>query len=542
MSDQTARTAVMPSVAEPRVPVGTKVALLVSKGPAERPVAASDIPDVVGKKQAIALEALQAAGFQVEVVRSANAHFKEGLISHQLPVGGSTASAGSRVCIISSTGRAPEESAMAALPEVVGKGRVEAAEIVESAGLIATVIEDFSKTAPEGVVFGQEPNPRTADRTPAKKAPLWLWAILLVAIVAVGTYLLFFTGERVAVPDVTGMLQAEAEAAITEAGLKVGDITEEAAEEAEVGTVLSQNPAAGKEVAKGSRVDLIVAGGAQYVAVPDLVHMSLELAEQELEDAGLVVGRVTEETADDEEPDTVLSQSPKAGEEVALGSRIDLVVARGREGAEVPDVVGSPIAEATEKIEDAELMVRIEEVFSADVEAGLVIAQSPQAGKRVESGTEVALSVSRGPEPAANIQVPDVVGRTQVDARTRLEQAGLTVRIVQTHHENVPAGKVIAQSPGGGSGVARGTAVAIVVSRGAPPAGTEYIKVVDVVNMTYDKAEAALMTAGFAVNKIETASASTPKGKVFGQVPLAGQKAPKGSVVLIVVSTGEPAE
>lgn len=542
MSEQVGHTAVMPSVTGPQVQVGAKVALLVSRGPAETPVSTNDVPDVVGKKQADALEALQAAGFQVEVVRNANAHFKAGLISHQLPVGGGVASSGAKVCIISSTGPAAEESTTAALPDVVGKGREDAAETVRSAGLVVTEIEDYSGTVPQGVVFGQEPNPRTIDRTPPKRSPVWLWALLVLAVVAVAGYLLLFSGARVSVPDVIGMLQEDAETAITDAGLEVGEVNEEATDDAEPGTVLSQNPTAGKEVAEGHKVDLVVAVGTASVAVPDVVEMSLESAEKTLEKADLTVGRVTEELAEGKKPGTVLSQSPEAGEEVASGSRIDLVVARAQDGVEVPDMVGLSVGEATGKAEDVELKVRVEEVFDAEVNAGVVIAHSPQAGQRVQSGTEVALSVSKGPEPAGSVQVPDVVGRAQADAKGRLEQAGLGVRIVLTHHENVPAGKVIAQSPAGGSGVAPGTAVAIVVSRGAPPAGTEYTKVTDVVNMTYDKAQATLMTAGFAVDKVEMASASVPKGKVFAQIPLAGQKAPKGSVVLIIVSTGEPAE
>lgn len=542
MSEEADRTAVMPSVGGPQVPAQSKVALLVSKGPAEAPVPSSDVPDVIGQKQAEALQALQTAGFQVEVVRSSNTHFKNGTVSHQLPVGGSAATGGSRVCIVSSTGPAPEAASMASLPETVGKKRDEAVDLVSAAGLSSVVIEEYSQTVPEGTVFAQEPNARTYDREPQKKNSVWLWAVLALVVAAIAGYFLFFTGADIAVPDVTGMPLEEAEAAIVAADLEVGEVTGEVSEEAEPGTVLSQDPTAGEKVAAGSSVNLVVASDEEDVEVPDVVLMDLESAEAELGAAGLSVGRVTEESSDDEEPGTVLAQSPEAGSKALPGSRVDLTVARGIEGVEVPDVVGMALAQATSALEGADLKVRSEETYSSDVDSGIVITQSPQAGIRVQSGAEIALSVSKGPEPAANVKVPDLAGLPQAQAKTRIQQAGLVSRVVEMYSETIPSGNVITQSPAAASSVAPGTTVAIVVSRGQAPQGTEYVKVPDVAGKTRTEGKAALVSAGFVVTELEADSATVPKDKVLGQMPLAGQKAPKGSAVLIVISVGVPAE
>ena len=474
MSDEIAGTAVMPAAAGPQVPAQTKVALLVSKGPAESPVPTSDVPDVVGKRQAEALEMLQAAGFQVEVLRSPNAFFKEGLVSHQLPLGGTTATGGSKICIISSTGPAPETAAMTSLPDVVGRGREEADQLMTAAGLTTSVIEEYSATVARGVVFAQEPNGRTYDRKPPKKSLAWLWAIIALIAVAIAAYFLFFTAEDVTVPDVTGM--------------------------------------------------------------------TLENAELALADAGLEVGRITEEATDDVEANTVLSQTPVADEVVAEGSRVDLVVASAVEGVEVPDVVGLSLDDATATLEDAGLTVRSEEVFSDDVEIGLVTAQSPRPGTRIESGAEVALSVSKGPEPAANVTVPDISGMTRADAEAALEGAGLSARFYQAYSESVPSGSVVTQAPTSGSSVAPGTAVAVVLSLGAAPQGTTYVDVPDVTGMARNMAETTLETAGFDVEDLEVTDAAVPKDTVLSQLPLGGQQAPEGSVVVIIISSGPPAQ
>lgn len=470
MTEEMAGTAVKPPAVGPQVPAQTKVALLVSKGPAEAPVPSSDVPDVVGRRQAEALEALQTAGFQVEVLRSPNAAFKEGTISHQLPAGGGSATGGSKVCIISSTGPADETATTTSLPDVVGQPREEAERLMSTAGLTTSVIEEYSATVARGLVFAQEPNSRTYNRVPPKKSMAWLWAILALVAVAIAAYFLFFTAEDVTVPDVTGMMLEDAEIALTDAGLEVGRVTEEATEDVEAGSVISQDP--------------------------------------------------------------------EAGEMAAEGSRVDVVVARAVEGVEVPDVVGLSLEDATATLEDAELTVRSEEVFSDDVETGLVTAQSPQPGTRVESGAEVALSVSKGPEPAANVTVPDLSGMTRADAEAALDEAGLGVRVVQMNSDTVPEGSVVAQAPASGASVAPGTVVAFVVSLGPAPADSVDVDVPDVSGMTRDMARTTLEDAGFEVEDLELANETVAEDTVFGQIPVAGQQAPEGSVVLVIISSG----
>jgi len=268
----------------------------------------------------------------------------------------------------------------------------------------------------------------------------------------------------------------------------------------------------------------------------------LEDAEIALADAGLEVGRVTEEATEDVEAGSVMSQTPPAGDIVAEGSRVDLVVARAVEGVEVPDVIGLSLDDATATLEDAGLTVRSEEVFSDDVETGLVTAQSPQPGTRVESGAEVALSVSKGPEPAANVTVPDLSGMTRADAEAALDAAGLGVRVVQMNSDTAPEGSVVTQAPASGASVAPGTVIAVVVSLGPPPMGTEYIDVPDVTGMERAMAERTLKDAGFDVEDLETANAAVAEGTVFGQIPLGGQQAPEGGLILIIISSGPAAQ
>jgi hypothetical protein len=101
---------------------------------------------------------------------------------------------------------------------------------------------------------------------------------------------------------------------------------------------------------------------------------------------------------------------------------------------------------------------------SPTVAAGSIISQAPAAGASVAPGSAVNLVVSTGP---ANVSVPNVVGLTQAAATTAITGAGLVVGTVTTASSpTVAAGSVISQNPVGGSSVAPGSAVNLVVSTG----------------------------------------------------------------------------
>jgi hypothetical protein len=95
-----------------------------------------------------------------------------------------------------------------------------------------------------------------------------------------------------------------------------------------------------------------------------------------------------------------------------------------------------------------------------------VITQNPIAGTQVVLGTAVALVVSSGP---LQVATPNVVGLTQAEASSALTDAGLTVGAISTASSaTVPWGSIMSQNPVAGAQVATGTAVALVVSTGAP--------------------------------------------------------------------------
>ena len=141
---------------------------------------------------------------------------------------------------------------------------------------------------------------------------------------------------RVPVPDVLGLTQSGAETMISGTGLVVGTVTQEHSNTVPAGNVISQTPEAGTLVLAGTPVSLVVSLGPQMVTVHDVVGLTQSSAETAITGAGLVVGTVTRQYSDTVPAGRVISQSPAAGDSVASGSPVSLVVSLGPQGGPLP--------------------------------------------------------------------------------------------------------------------------------------------------------------------------------------------------------------
>ncbi|HOC72027.1 MAG TPA: PASTA domain-containing protein, partial [Candidatus Hydrogenedentes bacterium] len=302
------------------------------------------------------------------------------------------------------------------------------------------------------------------------------------------------------------------------------------------GEVMSQTPAAGTEVLPGAAVDIEVSLGPAPVAVPNVVGLTQSAAEAALAGAGLTLGAVTESYSATVPAGEVMSQTPVAGAEVALGTAVAIEVSLGPAPVAVPYVVGLTRAAAESALAGAGLTLgAVTESYSATVPAGAVIGQTPVAGTEVAPGTAVALEVSLGPDPAGDQPVPNVAGLTRAEAEAALAAAGFTLgTVTEVYNEMLAAGLVTDQNPPAGSPLAPGTAVNLVLSKGPAP-----ILVPNVVGLARASAEGAIVAARLAIGTVtEEYSTTFPAGRVISQSPLGGVESAVGSPVNLVVSKG----
>ena len=207
------------------------VVLTVSSGPA--PV---KVPDVVGDPVNQATATLQAAGFVANTTQQASTTVGPGMVISTTPAAGQSAGEGSAVQVVVSTGK-PQVT----IPSVVGQDPATAGGELGALGLKVTTQQESSSTIQQGYVTRTSPPAGTA--------------------VAVGTTVTVYvsTGSpTVAVPNLKHDTQGEAAAALAAVGL-VPNFTNQPVNNAnQDGIVISQNPAAGTQVANGSTVSVVV--------------------------------------------------------------------------------------------------------------------------------------------------------------------------------------------------------------------------------------------------------------------------------------------
>ncbi len=197
-------------------------------------------------------------------------------------------------------------------------------------------------------------------------------------------------------PQLAGQPRRQAEERLRDAGFEP-QVERTFSDTVPRGRVIATTPAGGTTIEVGSTVILDVSRGREQVEVPDVVGESEDSARDELQGAGLRVGEVTEE-ASEEEPGTVIEQSPASGEQVARGEPVDLVIAQA---VAVPDVVDSTEEEATATLEEAGFEVRVrEQVVTDEAEDGVVLDQSPAPDEERRQGSRVTIVVGRL-DPAA---------------------------------------------------------------------------------------------------------------------------------------------
>ncbi len=211
---------------------------------------------------------------------------------------------------------------------------------------------------------------------------------------------------------------------------------------------------------------------ADRLAGDDVTQLSVPLVENQLQQTAeeiLAERGFDLRVRDQEESDTVpagyvISQSPAAGTLADEGSTVQVVVSLGASTVTVPKVEGLELDEAKSVLREAKLIPgQVVREPNDEVEAGIVLRSDPPADSAAAPNTPVNLVVSSGEE---TVMVRNVVGFSDADARFRLEDQDLTVKVVRVFSDTVPEGNVVSQSPEPGTDVPVGSEVVLEVSRG----------------------------------------------------------------------------
>jgi serine/threonine-protein kinase len=197
--------------------------------------------------------------------------------------------------------------------------------------------------------------------------------------------------------------------------------------------------------------------------VPRVVGLTLAEATDAVKKAGLQVQDGGSESDPALPRGVVTWQDPPGGVNAPAGLRVTLVSSDGPSKIPVPDVSGLEGSLAQRLVAAAGLAPSPAESVQAAAPPGVTMLSRPPAGALLAPGGAVTVVVSRG---APTITVPDLLGMSQADARTRIELEGLQLgTVTRRRTAGANPGTVVAQQPVAGSLAAAGTVVDIVVAR-----------------------------------------------------------------------------
>lgn len=243
-------------------------------------------------------------------------------------------------------------------------------------------------------------------------------------------------GERVTVPNLSKMTEDKAKAALKELRLGV-NVQTGTSDDVPEGQVYDQSPAAGTKVDVHTQVTINISSGKEKFSLDDVTGMQYQQAQAQLENDGLVVS-LEFDYSDSVGSDKVISTSPKAGSQVAKGDTITITASKGKETktTTVPNLLGQNIDDAIQMIKDAGLTYNGKSSdYSDSYSENQVMNQSISAGKTVDEGTTISLTVSLGSRVtsySASIPIESPFGRdiTDGDGNTDVYDSGQVTVVV----------------------------------------------------------------------------------------------------------------
>lgn len=310
------------------------------------------------------------------------------------------------------------------------------------------------------------PSEQPKPRRKGKRTALVALIALLISGVAFGAGFAIYeltkpaAVKMISVPKLAGLTLDQAKTALMASELELKKNGEEYSDSVEEGQIISQTPGDGTSAKAGQTVSVIVSKGKPVVSVPNVIGETSDNATSKMMKVGLEPsGNNTYEYSDQIAEGRIITQIPEPGESVRKGATFTLTISKGPQTAQLPDTYNRPFAEASDILIKAGFKVTRSDEFSDTVPKDTVVRTAPQAGTSAELGSNVTVVVSKGPDL---IPVPNVAGKTEEEAKTILQQAGLTPQIQRIPSSTQP-GKVFGQSPADGELVKRNTPVTVYV-------------------------------------------------------------------------------
>ncbi len=281
-----------------------------------------------------------------------------------------------------------------------------------------------------------------------KKAIMIAIIVLIVILIPVigfyGTQAILNVGRAkdVKLPNLVGKTIEEAEQELNKSKLKI-EKKEEFNSEIEVGKIISQNPPfiENYTVKENSTVEVVVSKGTEMTKVPKIIGMEYEEAEEEIKKYNLQAEKI-DKVSKTVEKGIVIEQEPAENTEIKAGEKVKIYVSCGNGLKQIVTqyVIGKTEKDAKELLTKDELEVEVVNEEDTTKENGIVLKQSIEAGKTVDEGTKIIITVNKIAEIKTgkiDINLKSITGGIKLDAEGNEinPEATVTVKVTSAGKE-----------------------------------------------------------------------------------------------------------
>ncbi|MFE2480171.1 Stk1 family PASTA domain-containing Ser/Thr kinase [Streptomyces sp. NPDC001194] len=267
------------------------------------------------------------------------------------------------------------------VPKLIGQTLEQAQRTGDNVGLkVEKEADEACDNQPKGNICSQNPEPDTkADKGSTVKVKISSGA------------------PNLPVPNVVNLKFEDAEKALKDKGFAVEKKTQES--ERPAGTVLDQDPKSG-QAQKGSTVTLTVAKEQAKSEMPDLLGKTREQAIKALNDAKLKLGSQTEIDSPGAAPKTIVQQQYPAGEQLAVGTTVNVQIAKASQQTQVPQLIGKTVAQAKAELASRGLSLQV--IAGSTDDKAVIVQTDPPAGTPVEGGRVINAQTLGGQQNGGN--------------------------------------------------------------------------------------------------------------------------------------------
>ena len=261
-------------------------------------------------------------------------------------------------------------------------------------------IKDIEEEAKKSDNNGKKKKPNKFKEFIKKHKGLSMFiALILLFVISLGGTIIYSkvtNPKEVLLPNLVGISEDDAKQTLEDLGLHLDVESREFNSDYAEGYIISQDPlySDNYNVKMGTTIKVVVSKGIEETTVPDLKGKSKEDAIKLLEDANLKY-EIVEEESKKIEAGYVISQETDANKKVNAGDTVIIHVSTGTKKSSVPSVIGKSEDDAKKALTDLGLKVTVAYDEDSSKENGVVLKQSLDAGKEVEQGSSVTITVNK---------------------------------------------------------------------------------------------------------------------------------------------------